>query len=258
MKTKNYFLPLLLAAMMCAPFTASAQVTIGSTELPEAMLDIRAYPEMTERGQGFRLIDGNEFPGRVLTVGEDGIGTWVSPALHKIQGQRAGAIDFPLSFEDPFGLVFRQTGASVTLPPGAWEVRANILISIVVPTAHLELRPLITANDFAWLRSTFSDSPTLEGSLGVVASPDIVGGRLISGSVSGPLFRNTAGTIMSENFGLVTGSVIINNTSDTAKTYYFLAGWLGTSSNFEEGVVARFNTGAPESTIVATPILLLP
>ena len=82
MRTKNYFLPLLLAAMMCAPFTANAQVTIGSTELPEAMLDIRAYPEMTERGQGFRLRDGNQASGRVLTaVGNDGMGTWLPSAI---------------------------------------------------------------------------------------------------------------------------------------------------------------------------------
>ena len=81
MKTKNYFLTLLLAAMMCVPFTASAQVTIGSTELPEAMLDIRAYPEMDERGQGFRLVDGNQASGRVLTaVCNDGFGTWQTPA----------------------------------------------------------------------------------------------------------------------------------------------------------------------------------
>ena len=255
MKTKNFFLTLLLAAMMCVPFTANAQVTIGSTELPEAMLDIRAYPEMPERGQGFRLIDGNEFPGRVLTVGEDGIGTWVSPALHKISGQRAGFIEFPLNYNVPDRAAFRQTGASITLPPGAWEVRANILISILAATA--QLRPLVTANDGAWIRSTFSDCSIIEGPIAEVASPDIVGGRLISGGVSGPLLVNHLGNLANSH-SIASGSIIINNTSDADKTYYLLAGWMDTSSSFEEGVFVRFNTGASESTIVATPILLLP
>ena len=80
MKTKKYFLSLLLATMMCAPFTASAQVTIGSAEPPQATLDIRGAEG--ETGQAFRLIDGNhDVPGRVLTVGEDGIGTWLPSAI---------------------------------------------------------------------------------------------------------------------------------------------------------------------------------
>ena len=91
MRTKNFFLTLLLAAMMCASFTANAQVTIGSTDLPQAMLDIRAYPEMDERGQGFRLIDGNhDVPGRVLTLGEDGIGTWLPSAITVLSSTLTG------------------------------------------------------------------------------------------------------------------------------------------------------------------------
>ena len=76
MKPRN-FLQLTLATM-CAfsTITMRAQVTIGSVDLPQATLDIRGNSE--ETGRAFRLIDGNhDVPGRVLTLGENGIGTWV-------------------------------------------------------------------------------------------------------------------------------------------------------------------------------------
>ena len=49
MRTKNFFLTLLLTAMMCVPFTAGAQVTIGSVTPPRATLDVIA-PEGTHAG----------------------------------------------------------------------------------------------------------------------------------------------------------------------------------------------------------------
>jgi len=71
---------LLLATMMCAPFTASAQVTIGSGDLPQATLDIvGTYPTAADKGKAFRLDDGNQAPGKVLTCQDNGIGTWTSP-----------------------------------------------------------------------------------------------------------------------------------------------------------------------------------
>ena len=73
---KNVFLKrLLLAAMMSAPFGLSAQVTIGSGDLPQATLDIIG-DTVTVHGEGFRLIDGNQAPGKVLTCQENGIGSW--------------------------------------------------------------------------------------------------------------------------------------------------------------------------------------
>ena len=80
MKTKKIFLSLLLATVIFVPAHLGAQVTIGSVEPPQATLDIRGNPE--ERGQGFRLVDGNQSSGRVLTaVGNDGMGTWLPSAI---------------------------------------------------------------------------------------------------------------------------------------------------------------------------------
>jgi len=73
---------LLLAAMMAAPFTVSAQVTIGSGDLPQATLDVvGTYPTNADKGKAFRLDDGNQAPGKVLTCGENAIGTWESLAI---------------------------------------------------------------------------------------------------------------------------------------------------------------------------------
>ena len=80
MRTKNFFLTLLLTAMISVPAHLGAQVTIGSAEPPQATLDIRGAED--ETGQAFRLVDGNQAPGRVLTaVGNDGMGTWLPSAI---------------------------------------------------------------------------------------------------------------------------------------------------------------------------------
>ena len=156
MKQKNYFLSLLLAAMMCVPFTKIAQVTIGSTDLPQAMLDIRAYPEKDERGQGFRLIDGNEFPGRVLTAGEDGIGTWMQPGITIYHSTIVGGIGRPrptFTFSDfaiGTGDMFIDKGVFIDLPPGRYLVFVHMPVFFSFSIQPLEdvsfLIALVDAN----------------------------------------------------------------------------------------------------------------
>jgi len=51
MKMKNYFLTLLLTAMLCIPFTASAQVTIGSGAAPHSF----SVLELISNQAGLRL-----------------------------------------------------------------------------------------------------------------------------------------------------------------------------------------------------------
>ena len=251
MRTKNFFLTLLITAMMCVPFTANAQVTIGSTELPEAMLDIRAYPQMSERGQGFRLIDGNhDVPGRVLTLGEDGVGTWRYAGISRILGTRGtGNIDFPLMADAPTMAILRQTGTSITLPPGMWEVQVSVLMGIVGMSTSIA--NALTANDFAWVRGTFSDSPIAVGTTSEIRTADFIGPGFISGDVRGPV-----GHLSHTAFGIKSGSMILNNTSGANKTYYFVVGNFNTRSNFTaQEVVLRIMPGGGESTIVAVPVI---
>ena len=67
----------LLGMMLLAAVTVSAQVTIGSGNLPQATLDI--VGAAGETGKAFRLDDGNQAPDKVLTCGENGVGTWQVP-----------------------------------------------------------------------------------------------------------------------------------------------------------------------------------
>jgi hypothetical protein len=77
MKLLNVFKSLFIAGAICAPLMASAQVTIGSGAMPQATLDIvGSYSTDAEKGKAFRLDDGNQAPGKVLTAGENGIGSW--------------------------------------------------------------------------------------------------------------------------------------------------------------------------------------
>jgi hypothetical protein len=232
---------LLLATMMCASLSTSAQVTIGSGALPQATLDIIGNP--SETGKAFRLIDGNESDGKVLTiVGDNGIATWKPSAISMISGVK-GTQNVDMALANTGNFV--QTGAYITLPPGKWQITIHTLLVIydVAGTTNL------TANDFAWARSTFSDSPTATGTLAAIVSPDIVGGRYIGGNVRGPKAdtRNC--------FSMMSGSLIIDNISGANKTYYNVLGWLQTTNTYTiDQVVLRYYGAGIENTITATPI----
>jgi len=260
MKKKSFLARLFLSATLFAPIGANAQVTIGSNAAPQATLDIIGSPN--EIGRAFRLIDGNESAGKVLTVGENGIGTWRYAALHRIAGVKPPAENIQPSLRFPLAVeagrigngTFKQTGASITLPPGKWEVTVKTLIAIVDVSTNPPQQHDLTANDFAWVRSTFTDSPTAEGPN--IESPDILtthGGSLISGRVSGP--KPSIGTSRI-CWGMISGVVVIHNQSGADKTYYYVAGAIDTNSNFtEEQVVVVIRANGLESSITAVPIL---
>lgn len=92
---------------------------------------------------------------------------------------------------------FQYTNASITLPPGKWVVFATVLLN---PTTAF-------TSGACWVRSSFSES-----NVTFSYSPDIIGSFLISGSLIAPCA-----------YGLVTGQIVINNTSGVNKTYYYWA-----------------------------------
>lgn len=87
------------------------------------------------------------------------------------------------------------TGTTLTLPPGKWSVNVILLIDNNLAASN---------NAVGWFRTTFSDSATSSTS-----STDILGSPLASGSLIGPSI-----------YGLITGTIIISNTSGANKTYY--------------------------------------
>ena len=118
---------LLLATMMAAPFTASAQVTIGSDALPQATLDIvGSYSNNSEKGKAFRLDDGNQANGKVLTVdGDNAVATWQYPALTILQSIDSQSAphksvlikDYPTSAN-----IFTDTDVYIDLEPGQYMI----------------------------------------------------------------------------------------------------------------------------------------
>jgi len=77
MKKYNFFKTAIIISLLVngAAFNANAQVTIGANEPPQATLDIIG-DTANVKGNGFRLIDGNEGKGKILVSNADGVGTW--------------------------------------------------------------------------------------------------------------------------------------------------------------------------------------
>jgi len=115
---------LLLATMMGAPLTASAQVTIGSGDLPQATLDI--VGAATETGKAFRMTDGNQADGKVLTVvGDNGIATWKNARLTILQAtepQPTTPKSVLIKDYSTQSTIFVDTDAYIDLPPGRYMI----------------------------------------------------------------------------------------------------------------------------------------
>jgi len=78
MRKSNFFSTVAaVALLLCngAFFSTNAQVTIGSNKPPQATLDIIS-DTANVKGNGFRLIDGNQAENEVLTSDANGFGTW--------------------------------------------------------------------------------------------------------------------------------------------------------------------------------------
>lgn len=145
-----------------------------------------------------RLVDGTQGLNRVLTSSATGVASWQSPAIESVVGVLGGA-----GASIPYNQgAYLQTGSYIILPPGRFAVNVTMLLS----KASLTYSP---NNSFFWVRSTFSNS----GALNPTPSPDIVGSNLCSG--------NFPGTSV---YALLTGTVIINNTSAGNRIYYYVAG----------------------------------
>ena len=196
--------------------TAAGNVGIGKIA-PSTKLHITTGgTATTPNPSGFRLEDGNQNTNFVLTSDTNGVGTWKPVAATRIVGILGAGIDVPLVTT---GGVYRKTGSYIDLPSGKWEVRVTMLMPVGgVPSDPLPGGGKMTANDWVWLRTTFStlDQATI---VGTQISSDIEGASLVSNLFFGPksLFNVP-------KFNMMNGSVIINNTSTASKRYYYYAG----------------------------------
>lgn len=124
---------------------------------------------------------------------------------------------------------YNYTGTSITIP-----ANSKYIVNTTQLVTNFALMP---SNQSIWVRSSFSDSPTT-----FAFSPDIVGSNLMSGSW-GP----------STKFGLLSGAIILNNTSSNAKTYYYWAG--SVDVNGYTGTIDQFGGASwAENQLYAIPV----
>ena len=193
--------------------TAAGNVGIGKIA-PSTKLHITTGgTATTPNPSGFRLEDGNQNTNFVLTSDTNGVGTWKPVAATRIVGTLGAGVDVPLVTT---GEVYRKTGSYIDLPSGKWEVRVTMLMP--VGGVGTDGGGTMTANDWVWLKTTFSTltTPTIVESQ---RSSDIEGSFLVSNIFFGPK------SVPDEpKFNMMNGSVIINNTSPASKRYYYYAG----------------------------------
>jgi len=125
----------LLGMLLLAPLGASAQVTIGSGALPQATLDIvGTYPTDADKGKAFRLDDGNQAPGKVLTCQDNGIGTWKLNGITILQtsltnlSPAANQQTFPFADYPNLTAAYVDSLAYIDLAPGKYLVLISVPI----------------------------------------------------------------------------------------------------------------------------------
>jgi len=166
-----------------------------------------------------QIQDGTQAAGYVLTSDANGVGTWQKTQVFATYSALGAGINIPYNTG-----TYSSTGTTITLPPGKYSVSVAMLLTSGAGT-------YAPNNSALWVRSTFGDFSTSTG-----ATADIVGSPLASGCLVGP-----------SKFAMLTGSIIINNTSGATKTYYYLAGatdYIGTTatiSNFGGSAWAEDN-----------------
>lgn len=171
-----------------------------------------------------KIVDGTEGAGKVLTSDANGLATWKRQTLTLVEGVKGSGISIPPS---TWGYIY--TGSYITLPPGKYMVSVQNLMSVGFTTY---------SDGHFWLRTTFSDSDTT-----FVRTTDIdsTKGYLISGLLP-----------QGARFSMLNGSLIIENTTSSPKTYYYWAGQVDATPGTTKPL-QNFG-GWAEWSMTATPI----
>ena len=179
----------------------NGNVGIGTTN-PSTLLHVN-----TATPGAVRIEDGTQANNKVLTSDANGVGTWKAIGIDNIIADLSLVSGINISYTETAN--FRQTGASIKLPPGRYAVNVSMLLS-TVPGFYTN------SNEAFWVRSTFSDS----NGINPTPSAYIVGSTLVSGNL-----------IPSTLYSLITGMVVINNNTLTTRTFYYVAGRVVTNNS---------------------------
>lgn len=219
--------------------TGEGNIGIGTAN-PSQKFEVHTGGTSSAPITGFRLNDGTQDAGKVLTSNSTGMGDWQYPRLQRILGVLGSGINVALGNNSTGSY----TGATLTLPPGKWQVQSTMLFNLGANACTLSV------NDWIWVKTTFSNLSTSGAT-----SPDIIGNSMVSGIFSGP----KSASILYK-YDILDGSFIINNTSGSNKTYYYwvhstIADRPTTPTGSCTNLVGFAGSNLSENSIVAMPIL---
>ncbi|MDQ1855588.1 MULTISPECIES: hypothetical protein [unclassified Chryseobacterium] len=186
--------------------TADGHVGIGNNN-PASSLDIKTQGTLAAPVSGIKITDGAQNENYVLTSDANGNGLWKPVRLTVVRGTNGTGIDIPFTSTG----TFQYTGSYIDLPQGKWLVTVQQLI---IPTGTA-----LTSDQWMWIRTSFSDQPTINPGDTANISGDIFEAPvLVSGLIQGP----TAPSLT--RFSIIQGSLIVNNSSGAVKRYKYIAG----------------------------------
>ena len=171
-----------------------------------------------------QIQDGTQAAGYILTSDANGVGTWQKTSVNSTSATLGAGVNIPYTTTGSY----LNTGSTITLPPGKFSVTVSMLMTTGSASAN---------NTSFWLRTSFFDAVG-----NTTPSADIVGSPLASGGLIGPA-----------TYSMLTGTIIINNTSGGNKTYYYKAGNVAVTTSTV--TLSNFGgTGWAEDNIVAIQI----
>ena len=157
-------------------------------------------------------------------------GRWVSLydpksiAIPIVYGTMASTATGGVKSINPIGTGATPLNSYITLGPGKWLVTVNILLY-----ANTALKDA-TTSPWIWARLTFNDGTTLNDiQTKITQSTDFIGSKLVSGSFFSPPTPGTSGQRPAYVYSMLSGQLIINNTSSADKMYGLM--WWSSESN---------------------------
>lgn len=190
---------------------SQGRVAIGHT-VPQNMLHIKTKGTVISPVSTLAIEDGSQGNTRVLMSDAFGNAYWsYAGELPAVKGVLGKGIPIVNLGDFPTVDYWKSTESYIVLPPGKWIVMVDMCLEGTDNSGSLTER--------SWVRSGFSEDDPPTG-----YTPDMVG---VGIRVSGLIYPNTR--------SMISGFVIISNTTQADKKYYYCLNWcsiITTKSSF--------------------------
>jgi len=221
--------------------TAGGNVGIN-TNNPTSKLHI-VGDTATVKGQAFRLVDGNQNAGYVLTCDSAGTATWEASGVSMILGYVPPLITQRIKMPNRLLTGYVATPSYIDLPPGLWKTEVCMYLANQASAINSQINVRVQGSFASDISLAALAAYTAQYELGLSDSSDTYK------SINCWNLNNLVSSILQ-------GTVIIRNTTTSTKRYYFVVA--NVDGNIPAPSDATFyETGAYNSTnyIIATPIM---